>query len=151
VSAVIRPVSIETVRPIRHRVLRAGKPYETTWFPGDDAPSTVHLGVFADRALAGIASLYEQGHEHESAAGVWQLRGMAVLPDYRGRGYGKQLVAACVEEVLRKGGLRLWCNAREHTRDFYTRYGFVQEGALFEIPGVGPHYRMILNLWNEQR
>ena len=38
----------------------------------------------------------------------------------------------------------VWCNARTPARGFYERYGFVAEGEEFELPDIGPHFRMSL-------
>jgi hypothetical protein len=35
-----------------------------------------------------------------------------------------------------------WCNARAGSFGFYERFGFRRDGEPFELPDIGPHYRM---------
>ena len=56
--ALIRQISADEMRPLRHEILRPGQTYEETLYPGDDAADTVHLGAFDGGRLVGIASLY---------------------------------------------------------------------------------------------
>ncbi|HJV08028.1 MAG TPA: hypothetical protein VJ653_00025, partial [Acidimicrobiales bacterium] len=67
VVPLIRPVTAEEVRPLRHRVLRPGQAFEETVYPGDDAG--VHLGAFAGDELVGIASLYREDRSGGPAGG----------------------------------------------------------------------------------
>jgi hypothetical protein len=45
--------------PVRSAVLRIGKPIESCFFLGDDAPDTSHFGLFTDDNLIGVASLFK--------------------------------------------------------------------------------------------
>jgi GNAT superfamily N-acetyltransferase len=108
----IRRVTAEDIRPLRHSVLRPGQAFLETRYPGDDAG--LHFGAFDGDRLVGIASLYEEGRA-DGPAGGWRLRGMATDPDVRGAGYGAALLAACVEEVVSEE---------------------------FDVPGIGPHLVM---------
>jgi predicted GNAT family N-acyltransferase len=71
---------------------------------------------------------------------------MASHPSVRGAGYGAAALAACVAEARARGAARVWCNAREAARSFYARAGFEATGDRFEIAGVGPHFRMHIDL-----
>lgn len=152
---VVQRVPCELVRPIRHAVLRAGKPYETTRFPGDELAETVHFGAFVDGAMAGVASLYHESPAVEllASAGVlgesvfagertlyWRLRGMAVLPEWRRHRLGTELLRAVEGEVARHGPGILWFTARTGALVFYLRHGYVVMGREFDLPGIGPHY-----------
>ena len=59
----IRRVTAEEVRPLRHTVLRPGQAFEETVYPGDDAG--VHLAAFDGERLVGIASLLSLIHISE--------------------------------------------------------------------------------------
>ena len=50
----IRRISTEEIRPLRHRILRPGQTYEETLYPGDDLADTVHLGAFDGERLVGV-------------------------------------------------------------------------------------------------
>ena len=135
----IRRVTAEEVRPLRHRVLRPGQAFEETVYPGDDAG--VHLGAFDADRLVGIASLYEEDRV-DGRAGGWRLRGMATDAGVRGAGYGGALLAGCVDAVAQAGGTELWCNARMAAVGFYRRAGFEVVSEEFDVPGIGAHVVM---------
>jgi GNAT superfamily N-acetyltransferase len=94
----------------------------------------------------GIASVCRepmpQGREPEG----WRLRGMATLPEVRGRGFGRALLEACFAHISAHGGQLLWCNARVVALGFYAHLGFVAEGEQFEIVPIGPHFVMTRRL-----
>src|SRR5205085_64917 len=57
---VVRPISAEDTRPLRHAVLRPGQSFEQTAYSRDDHPETLHLGAFRGGRLVAIASLYRE-------------------------------------------------------------------------------------------
>lgn len=137
----IRRVSAEEVRPLRHSVLRPGQAFDETAYPGDDAG--VHLGAFdAGGRLVGIASLYREDRAGGPAGG-WRLRGMATDAGVRGAGFGAAVLAAAIDHVAAEGGTELWCNARLPAVGFYRRTGFDVVSDEFDVPGIGPHLVMV--------
>ncbi len=145
-GAGIRRVSAAEVRPLRQIVLRPGRPFAETAFPGDEDAGTAHFGAQRGAELVAVATLLDAPHPERAGARACQVRGMASHPSVRGAGFGAALLAACVEEAARRGASLIWCNAREAALGFYLRAGFVATGERFEIPGIGPHYRMHLEL-----
>tara|TARA_R110001592_G_scaffold220342_1_gene475010 strand:- start:283 stop:720 length:438 start_codon:yes stop_codon:yes gene_type:complete len=142
----ISRVSASEVYPIRQQVLRPDLPPESAIFPGDDLESTWHMGAFEEGSLVGVVSLYPEGPAEYDMDDAWRLRGMAVLPEHHGRGLGSKLLQACMAYASAHGGKALWCNARIGARPFYELRGLSIEGEAFDIPGIGPHYRMICPL-----
>jgi GNAT superfamily N-acetyltransferase len=142
----IRLITAAETIPLRHSVLRAGRPVEQARFAGDDHQSTVHFGAFNDGALLCIASLFSSSFPGEEGVAAFQLRGMATDPGARGLGLGTAVVEACVAYAREKGSQMLWCNARTTAAGFYSRLGFETVGNEFDIPDVGPHFRMRLLL-----
>jgi GNAT superfamily N-acetyltransferase len=141
----IRLISAGETVAVRWPVLRPGFPRETAEFPGDTEPPTFHLGVFVEGRLVGVASVYDAPcPDVAGAIHPCQLRGMATLPEVRGSGCGRALLAACVKKAHERGCDLLWCNARVSAADFYARAGWEVIGAEFDIPTVGPHFRMLL-------
>jgi predicted GNAT family N-acyltransferase len=138
-NQLIRRVTAEEVRPLRHAVLRPGQAFEETVYPGDDAGW--HLGAFDGDRLVGIASLYQENRVGGRTGG-WRLRGMATDAGVRGAGFGAALVAGCVEAVAEAGGTELWCNARMSAVGFYRRAGFEVVSDEFDVPGIGAHVVM---------
>ena len=139
-------VSASEVYPIRQQVLRPDQPPESAIYPGDELDSTYHIGLFEEGSLVGIVSLYHEGPEGYEMDHAWRIRGMAVLPEHHGNGFGSKLLQACVAYASAHGGKTLWCNARVKARAFYEMRGLRIEGDAFDIPGIGSHYRMICPL-----
>lgn len=128
------PADFDLLLDLRARVLRPGQPKERSHFPGDDAPGAVHLGAFdGGGRLVGIASVMEEN-------GL-RLRGMAVENDWRGRGVGTVLVRQ-VHAIASERRQPLWCNARAAAVGFYEKLGWAVEGEQFDLPDIGPHFRM---------
>jgi GNAT superfamily N-acetyltransferase len=135
-------VDAEIVRPLRRAILRPGAGAAELRYDHDDAPDTLHAAVRAGGAVVAIASVMREAHPHEPRPGDWRLRGMATVPELRGRGLGGALLAFCEEHVRRHDGRRLWCNARTGALAFYERAGFRAQGGVFEIERIGPHVVM---------
>jgi GNAT superfamily N-acetyltransferase len=130
------------VLPVRHLVLRPGRPLAAAVFDGDDDPATAHFAAYAGGVdLVGVASVYRRAMPDMSDDRAWQLRGMAVLDAWQRRGIGARLLEACCAHVAAGGGC-LWCNARVGASSFYVRHGFEVISAEFDIPDVGPHVVM---------
>lgn len=138
----IRTLTAAETWPLRLAVLRPDRPLPAAQFPGDDLPSTKHFGAFQGTELVGITSLFlaeMPGHPGRSA---FQLRGMATAPEVRGHGFGRALVAASVAFARESGMELIWCNARTSAVEFYRKLGWEIVGGEFDIPDVGPHFRM---------
>ena len=112
---------------------------------GDHDPDTLHLGMFLNEDLIGIAS-FMRASLSDFKGSQYQLRGMATAEAYQGRGYGRELLKAA-EAFLQKRGIEvLWCNARVVALDFYRKLGYTSLGNAFEVPEIGMHYRMFKKL-----
>jgi GNAT superfamily N-acetyltransferase len=144
-TAIVRRVHAADVIDVRWAILRPGFPRESAFFEGDAAAETQHFGAFDAGQIAGVASIYRALlPERPEWTEAWQLRGMATLPEVRGKGLGKALVQACVDAAWGAGAKVLWCNARVAAAEFYARQKWTIVGKEFDIPTVGPHYRMMV-------
>jgi ribosomal protein S18 acetylase RimI-like enzyme len=66
---------------------------------------------------------------------VLELQGLAVLPDYRRRGIGRQLIAAAIDTAAGRGVRRLRLRVlatNRGARQLYASLGFEVEGILHE-------------------
>jgi predicted GNAT family N-acyltransferase len=140
----VRLVEAELLHPLRLQVLRPGQPPSSVVHDYDHFPESVHVGAFdtAGQVVA-CASFYIEPMDDGRPA--WRLRAMASSPEVRGQGYGEAALTFGVEEVRRRGGELLWCNARSGAVGFYERLGWRTIGDEFDIPGIGPHYVMVLD------
>lgn len=142
----IKEISALETYPVRHPVLRKGRPLEDCSFEGDDLQSTIHLGLFENENLVGVASLLKNNHPDFDSISQYQLRGMAILESFQGQGYGKKLLIYG-ENLLKKLGVELiWFNAREKAIPFYLDSGYSILGNSFEIKGIGTHFMMFKTL-----
>lgn len=142
----IQEISTEETYPLRHRILRAGRPIEDCVLPGDDDPTTYHLGALDSERIVSIGSFYEAAHPEIPGERQFQLRGMATDESYRRQHLGTRLLEHGMEIARQRGGDVLWCNARSNVAGFYLSQGFIQVGEEFDIPTVGPHLRMYKKL-----
>ena len=81
----------------------------------------VHFGLYYKYELTGVVSLFATGN-------TAQFRKMAVLPEYQGKGFGKQLLQYLIADCKLQGIITLWCNARTNALYFYKKNGFVTTG-----------------------
>jgi ribosomal protein S18 acetylase RimI-like enzyme len=132
--------------PLRQMILRPKQRLEEMQFPGDDALPTRHFGAWDDERLVGVATVYRESPHGDDIEDAWRLRGVAVLEEYRRKGVGNALLQACEGHARANGARRIWCNARVTALAFYHKLGFAAEGELFEVPGAGPHYRLLKSL-----
>jgi len=138
-------VSVEVIIDLRHRLLRAGLPKEAAQFPGDDAPSTWHVGVFAsseeNAPPVSCASFMLNSYQGETA---WQLRGMCTDTQHQSKGFGGKLLAAAEGAIVEGSNVRLfWCNARVPAIPFYEKHAWKIDSEVFDIPTAGPHRKMV--------
>ncbi len=138
----IQEIHFKDTFPVRHSVLRQGKPIETCFFDGDDSDSTTHFGLFDQENCVGVASIYKNKNTIFNNNEQYQLRGMAVLEEFQKKGLGEQLVMHAENYIRLNQGELLWFNARVVAVPFYERLSYQKIGSSFDIPDVGPHFLM---------
>ncbi|MFD1294414.1 GNAT family N-acetyltransferase [Lutibacter holmesii] len=136
----IKKISAEDTYAIRLEVLRENIPLPYK-FNGDFDENTFHLGAFSNNKLIAVSSFMSMS-KTEFKGLQYQLRGMATLQSFHGKGAGKLMVKKAVELLKANSIDVLWCNAREVAVPFYLKQGFTVVGELFDIEFVGPHYVM---------
>lgn len=142
----IRRITAAAARDVRHPVLRAGLPFETAILPHDDDPETLHLGAYEDGRLVGVATYFPEMYPDRPGLAAWRLRGMATLPEMRGRGAGRMLLEEGMRAAIDAGAVVMWFHARTTARGFYEKLGFISVGDEFFVPMTGPHYVMFKQL-----
>lgn len=142
----VKQIDYKDTYPVRHKMLRPGRPIETCHFAGDDDDMTFHLGAFINEELASVASFYFSRHPEIEEEYQFQLRGMATLPEHQHKGLSRALLKAAFPIIQNNHVNLVWCNARVEASGFYEKVGFKKIGDMFEIPDVGPHYLMVKTL-----
>ena len=106
-------------------------PAPRTTFLARVRPADVLVAVL-DGAVAGYAQL-GSAEPVDANRHVLMLRGLAVDPRHQGRGVGRRLVTAALDEARRRGVRRLRLRVLGHNaaaRRIYESCGFVVEGVL---------------------
>ena len=95
-----------------------------------DAVSEHAIAWLGSRAI-GTARLLPDGH----------VGRMAVERDCRRHGVGSALLQTLLARARERGVAVIRLHAQAHARDFYGRFGFVEEGEPFDEAGI-PHVAM---------
>ncbi len=134
--------------PLRHQMLRPQGTIQDCYFKGDDDDLTFHLGAFVDGKLGSVASFYFESHSTylEKHPHQFRLRGMCTLPGFQNKGLSRALLKTAFPLIKQNFCTLLWCNARQSAQGFYEKVGFIPHGELFEIPGIGLHRLMSIEL-----
>ncbi len=137
---IVKIISAEDTYDIRKKVLRKDIPLPFK-FDGDFDKGTLHFGAYVGEIQIGVASFMKVNLEGFSGE-HYQLRGMATLTEYQGKGGGRALLNSAEEILKQKKCNMIWCNARIVAQKFYKKNGFTTTGTQFNIKYVGPHYKM---------
>lgn len=142
----IKFIPVKEVLAIRNEVLREGKlTLDECRFPSDLIQGAFHLGNFEENILVSIASFHPQNVEGHIGQG-YQLRGMATIPAFQGKGKGNQLLNFAIVYLRGQQINYLWCNARKKALNFYGGIGFEMISDEFDVPSIGPHHVMYLKI-----
>jgi GNAT superfamily N-acetyltransferase len=133
----VRLIPLAQTRALRRDVLRPYMSFDE--LATHEPDGAVAFGAFAGDELVAVGLVGPDG-----GPGSWRVRGMATAPHARGRGAGSHVLKALVEHAIAEGATRLWCNARTPARSLYERAGFRVTSDEFDVPRIGPHYRMEL-------
>jgi len=138
----IKKINAIDTYPVRQEVLRKGKPIETCEFKGDDDENTMHFGLYQKEQLIGIISIFKEKNNLFQEKNQFQIRGMAVLEEFQGKGFGAELVKVVENHCINLNVDLIWFNAREIAVTFYKKLDYTSIGDCFLIPDVGIHFAM---------
>lgn len=121
--------------PLRHAVfvLEQGVPLALELDEMD--PLAEHAVAWVGARAVGTARLLPGGH----------IGRMAVLAAERGRGIGAALLQTLIERARLRGDQAVRLHAQLQATGFYRRFGFVEQGDVFDDAGI-PHVAMSLPL-----
>jgi predicted GNAT family N-acyltransferase len=138
----IKKISSRDTFLVRHPILREGKPIESCQFDGDDLETTTHFGLFIDKNITGVLSVFKNNNVIFSSENQFQIRGMAILKDFQRKGFGDELIKHAEVYIKSQFGKLIWFNARENSVPFYEKLGYIKIGEPFFIADIGIHYNM---------
>jgi ribosomal protein S18 acetylase RimI-like enzyme len=140
----VRPVTPAQTRALRREVLR---PHETlAQLAGRERADAFMVGGFRGSQLIATGSILREPMPGSSEVDEWRVRGMATASHARGQGAGSAVLAGLLEHARAQRAQRVWCNARTPALSLYLRAGFTVIGDEFELPDIGPHYQLALQL-----
>jgi predicted GNAT family N-acyltransferase len=138
----IKKISSRDTFLVRQPILREGKPIESCQFDGDDLETTTHFGLFIDKNIIGVLSVFKNNNVIFNTENQFQIRGMAILNNFQRKGFGDELVKHSEGHVKSQFGKLIWFNARESAVPFYEKLGYIKIGEPFSIADIGIHYIM---------
>ena len=101
--------------------------------------SALHALAYQDDQCVGTGRLVNLGN------GQAQIGRMAVLPNFRGQGIGREILERLLLAATAEGASSLILHAQLTAMPFYEKLGFVGQGSLYEEAGI-PHRNMMLLL-----
>lgn len=139
----VRAVPARDTYPLRQLVLRPHQQVDELAQADDEAVDSASFAAFDEVGqVVGTGVVTRRPPAWLPGATGWQLRGMAVAPDRRGRGIGSAVLRAILRHVRHHGGGLVWCNARVPARSLYEHAGFEAVGEPFDLELIGPHIVM---------
>lgn len=84
-------------------------------------------GFYDERQLVGYVAI----SKIEDADNVYEIHNLAILPEYRHKGYGKRLLDFCIEKVNELGGIKIAISITEENivlKNWYIANGFIHTG-----------------------
>lgn len=104
-------------------------------FDGLDPGATHFLAYINDKAV-GTARIREIDGD------TVKIERLAVLPDYRNQGIGKQLMVSALSAIAQRGRSLVIVHAQAYIAQLYQQLGFAIVGEKFNEAGI-PHVKMI--------
>ena len=145
----IKVVAAKDIRPLRNLVLRPNLTIETTYYDLDNDIETFHLASIMDNTIISIGTFYPENDVELQTKNGYRLRGMATHPKFRRKSAATKLMKESFVLLKEKKCDVLWCNARLVAVEFYKSLGFKITGKIFDIPSIGPHYKMYKSVINQ--
>ena len=119
--------NFDDARIVRTRVFMEEQGFQDEFDEIDDDPSTVHVTLYVDGALAGCARTFPDC-EHPGEPGRWIFGRLAVLPESRKGGLGAALLAESERLAKKAGATEMHLHAQCRVTPFYERAGYRQYG-----------------------
>ena len=140
----IKEILAKQTYELRHPLLRKGQPYDSCQLENDNHPQSIHLGAYSSSQLIGILSAMPNCCPDYNDQIAFQLRAMAVHPEFQRRKIASQLIQNIVRRLKEDSKVEnIWLNARVNANALYLNNGFQAIGSPFEIKPIGVHQRFI--------
>lgn len=146
-EVVLKKVPVNAIQDLRHKVLwpHLESPEKCVIDPDTDE-TTFHMAALIDDKVVGTSTLIIDINNKFAEKNQYRLRAMATDPDVRGLGLGAKIIDAVIAELKNKNVKLLWCDARLIATGFYEKQNFRVLGGVYDVPKIGPHKLMYIEL-----
>jgi len=143
----IKLLNINEIKQLRHEVLWPHKPsIADCVIEPDEIETTFHMGVVENNIVVGTSTFLIDINDKFDTNNQYRLRAMATSPTVRGKQIGRKIIEASIEKLKNMGVDLLWCDARLEATGFYEKLGLQMKGEIYDVPNIGPHKLMYLEL-----
>ena len=125
---------MQRAHKIRHEVFVIGQNCPADLEYEFEEESTHFLVLYNGKAVATA--------RHRKTNKGYKLERFAVLESKRGKGYGRHVLIAILDDLKDFKG-KIYMHAQKQVLPFYEKLGFVKEGEIFEEAGI-MHFKMYL-------
>ena len=137
---IIKKITAKETYVIRHPILRKGLPLESCKFENDNNPNSIHLCAIEEDKLIAIISALPNKCPDFPEKKAYQIRGVAVLEEYRGKGVASTLMKEIEKIIKEKYSIDLiWLNSRIKASKLYLKNNYKPYGEVFEVKYSGVH------------
>ncbi|HIP37720.1 MAG TPA: GNAT family N-acetyltransferase [Crocinitomix sp.] len=144
---IITKIEVEEIKLLRHQILWQHKPTSSQCvIDADFDETTFHIGAKKDKEVVGTSTFIKELNVKINSENQYRLRAMATAETVRGEGIGKQIIEFALQKLKQMKVEILWCDARLKATGFYQKIGFKTLGDIYEVPNVGPHKLMYIEI-----
>lgn len=143
----IKQLNISDIKSLRHKVLWQHKnSSEDCVIDADSLETTFHIGAVKNNEVVGTSTFIVDVNDKFDTENQYRIRAMATAKTVRGEGIGKQIIEFAIEKLKQMNVELLWCDARIKATGFYDKMGFKTKGDIYNVPEIGPHKLMYLEI-----
>lgn len=131
------PGEYQELLDIRNKVLRLPLGLNIRDDDLSDDDKCLHLAYFDElgKIVGGLQIKKINNH-------TFQIRQMAVLPEFQQKGVGSALIKAAEEFIKQEGSKQILIEAREYAIPFYSKHGYEVSGNRYFKINL-PHFKMV--------
>ncbi len=127
--AIESPADMARAYAIRRRVFIEEQRVPEEIELDDDDARAFHALATMDGAAIGCGRMLDHGDEVK-------IGRMAVLPEYRGTGVGRDILRFLIDRAQSRGSRKAILHAQVSAEGFYLKEGFTRVGGVFEEAGI---------------
>ncbi len=143
----IKKLDISDIKPLRYQVLWQHKSStDECVIDADFESTTFHIGAIKNNEVVGTSTFIIDINDEFNILNQYRLRAMATSPKVRGEGVGRQIIKFAIKQLKQMNVDLLWCDARLIATGFYEKMGFKTLGDIYNVPQIGPHQLMYIEL-----